>query len=90
MIKIEHQIEIEASPEKVFDLLADQTEFSKWHPFIDEAGLYDEKPIRPGSKGFTKGKYKGKVIDSDIVYERYNFLCNYHNLIYIYMEKQNN
>ncbi len=72
MIKVEHQIEIEASPEEVFDLLADHTEFPKWHPFIEEAGLYDKKPIRPGSKGFAKGKFKGRVIENDIVYERFD------------------
>jgi ribosome-associated toxin RatA of RatAB toxin-antitoxin module len=72
MIEIEHQSEIEASPEKVFDLLADHTQFPKWHPFIDEAGLYDEKPIKSGSKGFTKGNFKGRVIENDIVYDRYD------------------
>ena len=46
MATFELQIEIEAPPEEVFDLLADHTKFPLWRPDISEAKLFTEGLLR--------------------------------------------
>ena len=72
MAIIELQIEIEAPPEEVFDLLADHTKFPIWRPDISEAKLFTEGPIRKGSKGMMRGEFKGREFANEIVYYEYD------------------
>ena len=51
MITGQVQIEIEAKPEVLFDLLSDPTKVSAWVPKITEMSLTPEGPIRKGFKG---------------------------------------
>ena len=72
MITVELQIEIEAPPETVFDLLADHTKIPLWDPHMIEAKLTTEGPIVKGSKGITIGEFRGKRVESDIYYDAYD------------------
>jgi uncharacterized protein YndB with AHSA1/START domain len=72
MITIQLQIEIEAPPEIVFDLLADHTQQPAWHPYITEGRLFTEGPIRAGAKGSTVGVFQGRKIENEIVYHEYD------------------
>ncbi len=72
MITVEIQMEIEAPPETVFDLLADHTKHPLWDPIMIEAKLYTEGPIKKGSKGMTVGEWRGKRLESDIYYDAYD------------------
>jgi len=72
MITVEIQMEIEAPPETVFDLLADHTKHPLWDPHMIDAKLYTEGPIKNGSTGITIGEFRGKRIESDIYYDAYD------------------
>ena len=72
MITVELQTEIEASPETVFDLLADHTKFPLWDPHMIECKLFTEGPIVKGSKGITIGEFRGKRIETEIYYDAYD------------------
>jgi len=72
MITVEIQMEIEAPPETVFDLLADHTKHPLWDPNMIEAKLYTEGPIKKGSTGMTVGEWRGKRLESDIYYDAYD------------------
>lgn len=72
MITVQLQIEIEAPPETVFDLLADHTKHPLWDPNMIEAKLYTEGPIKNGSKGITIGEFRGRRVESDIYYDAYD------------------
>ena len=51
MIRGELQVEIEAKPEIVFDLLADFTKHPTWNPKVTEVSLIPEGAIKKGSNG---------------------------------------
>ena len=72
MITVEIQMEIEAPPETVFDLLADHTKHPLWDPTMIEAKLYTEGPIKKGSTGMIVGEWRGKRLESDIYYDAYD------------------
>ena len=72
MITVEIQIEIEAPPETVFDLLADHTKHPLWNPNIIEASLFAEGPIKKGSKGISVGESNGRRIENEIIYYEYD------------------
>jgi len=72
MITIQLQIEIEAQPEIVFDLLADHTKHPRWNPNIIEASLSTKGPIKKGSKGMTLGEVQGRRIENEIIYDEYD------------------
>ena len=72
MITIQLQIEIEAQPEVVFDLLADHTKHPLWNPNIIEASLSTKGPIKKGSKGMTVGEVRGRRIENEIIYDEYD------------------
>ena len=72
MITVKIQMEIEASPETVFDLLADHTKHPLWDPNMIEARFTTEGPIINGSKGITIGVFRGKRVESDIYYDAYD------------------
>ena len=72
MITIQLQIEIEAKPEIVFDLLADHTKHPIWNPNIIEASLFAEGPIKKGSKGISVGESRGRRIENEIIYYEYD------------------
>jgi len=72
MIGIQLHKEIKASPEIVFDLLADHTQFPEWDPYFIDATLSTEGPIRKGSKGVTVGKLRGRTVESEIYYDAYD------------------
>ena len=72
MITVQLQIEIEAQPEIVFDLLADHTKHPIWNPNIIEASLFAEGPIKKGSKGIAVGESKGRRIENEIIYYEYD------------------
>ena len=72
MITVELQTEIEASPETVFDLLADHTKFPLWDPHMIECKLFTEGPIVKGSKGITIGEFRSKRIETEIYYDAYD------------------
>ena len=72
MIKVQIQMEIEAPPETVFDLLADHTKHPLWDPNMIEAKLNTEGPIISGSTGITIGVFRGKRVESDIYYDAYD------------------
>jgi len=72
MIKVQIQMEIEAPPETVFDLLADHTKHPLWDPNMIEAKLNTEGPIISGSTGITIGEFRGKRVESDIYYDAYD------------------
>ena len=72
MITVEIQMEIEAPPETVFDLLADHTKHPLWDPHMIEAKLYTEGPIKNGSTGITIGEWRGRRVESDIYYDAYD------------------
>ncbi len=69
MLRGNLQIEIEAKPEIVFDLLADITKLPIWHPKVTEVSLTPEEPIKKGANGrvaFKTGRRR-------MVYE---FICH--------------
>ena len=72
MAVIEFEMEYEAPPEVVFDLLADHTKHPQWDPHMIEGTLYEEGPIVNGSKGVTIGEMKGRRVESEIYYEAYD------------------
>jgi len=72
MITVEIQMEIEAPPETVFDLLADHTKHPVWDPHMIEAKLYTEGPIKNGSKGIAVAEWRGRRLESDIYYDAYD------------------
>ncbi len=72
MITVEIQMEIEAPPETVFDLLADHTKIPLWDPHMIDAKLYTEGPIKNGSTGMTIAEYRGRRVESDIYYDAYD------------------
>jgi len=72
MITVELQIEIEAPPETVFDLLADHTKHPLWDPHMIDAKLYTEGPIKNGSTGITIAEWRGRRVESDIYYDAYD------------------
>ncbi len=72
MITIQLQIEIEAPPETVFDLLTDHTKHPIWNPNISEASLSTKGPIKKGSKGMTVGEVRGRRIENEIIYDEYD------------------
>jgi len=72
MIKVEIQMEIEAPPETVFDLLADHTKHPLWNPHMIEASLFAEGPIKKGSKGISVVESKGRRIENEIIYYEYD------------------
>ena len=76
MITVELQTEIEASPETVFDLLADHTKIPLWDPHMIECKLFTEGPIVKGSKGITiarnKSRFGGRIIETEIYYDAYD------------------
>lgn len=72
MITIQLEIEIQAQPEIVFDLLADHTKQPLWHPYITEGRLYTEGPIQNGSKGITVGTFQGRRVENEIIYYEYD------------------
>jgi len=72
MITVEIQMEIEAPPETVFDLLADHTKHPLWDPHMIDAKLYTEGPIKNGSKGITVAEWRGRRLESDIYYDAYD------------------
>jgi carbon monoxide dehydrogenase subunit G len=72
MITIQLQKDIEASPEVVFDLFADHTQFPTWDPHFIDASLTKEGPIVKGSKGITVGKLMGRRVENEIYYDAYD------------------
>jgi len=72
MITVQLQIEIEAPPETVFDLLADHTKHPIWNPNIIEASLFAEGSIKKGSKGISVGESNGRRIENEIIYYEYD------------------
>ena len=72
MITVQLQMEIEAPPETVFDLLADHTKIPLWDPHMIDAKLYTEGPIKKGSTGITIAEFRGRRIESDIYYDAYD------------------
>ena len=72
MIRVEIEMEIEAPPETVFDLLADHTKHPLWDPNMIEGTLSTEGPIVAGSKGKTVGTLRGRKVESDIYYDAYD------------------
>ena len=72
MITIQLQKEIEAPPEIVFDLLADNTQYPIWDPHFIDASLSTEGPIVKGSKGITVGKLMGRKVENEVYYDAYD------------------
>ena len=72
MITVELQIEVEAQPDVVFDLLADHTKHPLWDPHMLEARLSTEGPIKKGTKGITVGKFGGIRVENEIYYDAYD------------------
>ena len=72
MITVEIQMEIEAPPETVFDLLADHTKIPLWDPHMIDAKLYTEGPIKKGTTGITIAEFRGRRVESDIYYDAYD------------------
>ena len=72
MITVQLQMEIEAPPETVFDLLADHTKHPIWNPNIIEASLSTKGPIKKGSKGMTVGEVRGRRIENEVIYDEYD------------------
>lgn len=72
MITVNLQMEFNAPIEKVFDLLADHTKHPLWDPYMLEASLLNEGPIVKGSKGITIGKFRGRIVESEIYYDAYD------------------
>ncbi len=72
MITVEVSIVIEAKPEVVFDLLADHTKHPLWDPHMLEASLSTEGPIKNGAKGVTVGEFRGRRIETEIIYYAYD------------------
>ena len=72
MLTVELQMEIEAPPETVFDLLADHTKLPLWDPHMIESRLFTEGPIVKGSKGITIGKFGGRIMETEIYYDAYD------------------
>ena len=69
MITGQLQIEIEAKPEIVFDLLADFTKFPTWNPRVTEVSLIPEEPIEKGSTGKITFKSGRRRME-------YEFICH--------------
>ena len=72
MIVVQLEMEIEAPPETVFDLLADHTKNPLWDPHMIEGKLFTEGPIVNGSRGSTIGEFQGRRVESDIYYDAYD------------------
>jgi uncharacterized protein YndB with AHSA1/START domain len=72
MATFDLQIEIDAPPEEVFDLLADHTKYPLWRTDIIEAKLFTERPIKKGSEGMTRGMSRGREYVNEIVYYEYD------------------
>ena len=72
MIVVQLEMEIEAPPETVFDLLADHTKHPLWDPHMIEGKLFTEGPIINGSRGLTIGEFRGRRVESDIYYDAYD------------------
>ncbi len=72
MIRVEIEMEIEAPPETVFDLLADHTKHPLWDPNMIDGTLDEDGPIVAGSKGKTVAKFRKGTVESDIYYDAYD------------------
>ena len=72
MIKGQVEIEVEAKPEIVFDLLANPTKAQTWNQNLTEASLFIEEPIKKGSKGRFIGRFGKRKMEYEIVYYEYN------------------
>jgi len=72
MIVVQLEMEIEAPPETVFDLLADHTKNPLWDPHMIEGKLFTEGPIVNGSRGLTIGEFRGRRVESEIYYDAYD------------------
>jgi carbon monoxide dehydrogenase subunit G len=72
MIAIQLQTEIEAPPEVVFDLLADHSKHPLFDPYMLEARLTTERPIRKGSRGVTVGEFRGRRVENVVYYDAYD------------------
>ena len=72
MITGQVQIEIEAKPEVLFDLLLDPTKVSAWIPKITEMSLTPEGPIRKGFKGRSSFKHGRKIMEYEFNYYEYD------------------
>jgi len=69
MITGQLQIEIEAKPEIVFDLLADFTKHPAWNPKITEVSLIPEEAIKKGATGRMTFKSGRRRME-------YQFICH--------------
>ena len=72
MITGQLQIEIEAKPEIVFDLLADFTKFPTWNPKVNEVSLIPEEPIKKGANGKITFKAGRRRIEYEFIYHEYD------------------
>ena len=72
MIQIRISMEIDASPEVVFDLLADHTKHPLWDPSMLEASLFADGPIVQGSRGLAVGTFRGGRMETEIYYNAYD------------------
>jgi len=72
MIKVKITLDIKASTERVFDLLADHTQHPLWDPNMIEASFYSEGPITKGSTGLISGTFRGKRIETEVYYDIYD------------------
>jgi len=69
MIRGQVEIEIEAKPEIVFDLLSDFTKYPTWNPKVTEVSLIPEEPIKKGSNGKITFKAGRRIME-------YEFICH--------------
>jgi uncharacterized protein YndB with AHSA1/START domain len=72
MITVQLQMEFNAPPETVFDLLADHAKHPLWDPHMIKASLFNDGPIVKGSKGNTIGEFRGRRVENKICYDAYD------------------
>jgi uncharacterized protein YndB with AHSA1/START domain len=68
MTRFLNEIEIQASPEEVFDELSDQRHELRWSPKIRSVELLSDEPITVGSR--LRARWQGTP-SSDVVYTEY-------------------
>ena len=72
MIAGQLEIEIEAKPEIVFDLLADFTKYPTWNPKITEVSLIPEEPIEKGANGKITFGAGQRRMEYEFIYHEYD------------------
>ena len=71
MIGGKGQIEIEAKPEIIFDLLADFRKFPTWNPKVTEVSIIPEEPIKKGASGKITFRAGRRRMEYEFIYHEY-------------------